>query len=234
VGVRFGQRLRHWRHAADLTPDDVAAQCGIKQALLSHLETGRRDPSDDVLRRLATVLSVDYWDLKKATYDDVFSEEEIPALRAWLAARDQPIGSAVAATDWAELEGHEFEYRVERLLQELGLDLIPVPPRQRKFVDMLCLWQGHKVLVECKTAQRLSQEMIDQAVDLGERVAADAVVIVKNSPVSPSLVAAASRKGVAVLDVQELLSARNAPTGVASLLQHRIPTLQGAEQSVTD
>jgi SOS-response transcriptional repressor LexA len=53
----FGERLRWAREAAKLTQPDLAILCGWdSQSRISHYETGRREPSTDDLRLIATAL----------------------------------------------------------------------------------------------------------------------------------------------------------------------------------
>jgi len=53
-----GARLRKVRQARGLSRQDLAARSGIPQETLSRLETGRRDPRPDTLRKLAAGLGI--------------------------------------------------------------------------------------------------------------------------------------------------------------------------------
>jgi DNA-binding XRE family transcriptional regulator len=55
---RLGKTVRHWRIAAGLTQTDVAKRSGVNRSYLSHLESGRRNPTLATLQRLAKILNV--------------------------------------------------------------------------------------------------------------------------------------------------------------------------------
>ena len=55
---RLAQTVRHWRIAAGLTQTAVAKQSGVNRSYLSHLESGRRNPTLATLQRLAKILNV--------------------------------------------------------------------------------------------------------------------------------------------------------------------------------
>ena len=59
IGVsRLGKNVRQWRIAAGLTQTAVAKQSGMNRSYLSHLESGRRNPTLATLERLAKILNV--------------------------------------------------------------------------------------------------------------------------------------------------------------------------------
>ena len=55
---RLGKSVRQWRIAAGLTQTAVAKQSGVNRSYLSHLESGRRNPTLATLQRLAKILNV--------------------------------------------------------------------------------------------------------------------------------------------------------------------------------
>ena len=55
---RLGKNVRQWRVAAGLTQTAVAKQSGMNRSYLSHLESGRRNPTLATLERLAKILNV--------------------------------------------------------------------------------------------------------------------------------------------------------------------------------
>ena len=55
---RLGKNVRQWRIAAGLTQTAVAKQSGVNRSYLSHLESGRRNPTLATLERLAKILNV--------------------------------------------------------------------------------------------------------------------------------------------------------------------------------
>jgi DNA-binding XRE family transcriptional regulator len=54
----LGKNVRHWRIAAGLTQTAVAKRSGMNRSYLSHLESGRRNPTLSTLERLAKILNV--------------------------------------------------------------------------------------------------------------------------------------------------------------------------------
>jgi transcriptional regulator with XRE-family HTH domain len=54
----FGNRLRSARQMRGVTADDIHYALGVSRNTLSYLENGKRDPSLDVVRRLAAHLNV--------------------------------------------------------------------------------------------------------------------------------------------------------------------------------
>jgi transcriptional regulator with XRE-family HTH domain len=55
---RLAKTVRHWRIAAGLTQTAVAKRSGMNRSYLSHLESGRRNPTLATLERLAKILNV--------------------------------------------------------------------------------------------------------------------------------------------------------------------------------
>ena len=55
---RLAKAVRHWHIAAGLTQTAVAKQCGMNRSHLSHLESGRRNPTLGTLERFAKTLKV--------------------------------------------------------------------------------------------------------------------------------------------------------------------------------
>jgi len=54
----LAENVRHWRLAAGLTQTAVAKRSGMNRSYLSHLESGRRNPTLATLDRLARTLKV--------------------------------------------------------------------------------------------------------------------------------------------------------------------------------
>jgi transcriptional regulator with XRE-family HTH domain len=62
----LARRVRELRTGQGLTTRQLAERAGISQGAVSHLETGRRAPSLDLARRVASALGV--------TVDHLFAE----------------------------------------------------------------------------------------------------------------------------------------------------------------
>ncbi|NRQ38938.1 helix-turn-helix domain-containing protein [Nonomuraea sp. NN258] len=54
--AEFGHRLRHWRRLAGLTQAQVGLRIGYDHSLVSKLESGLREPSEQLVRRLDDLL----------------------------------------------------------------------------------------------------------------------------------------------------------------------------------
>jgi transcriptional regulator with XRE-family HTH domain len=57
--VELGDRIRAQRMNLGWSQDDLALESGIHRTYIASLETGRRNPSLEVLARLAVALDVD-------------------------------------------------------------------------------------------------------------------------------------------------------------------------------
>ena len=68
---RLGTKLRHHRRALGLTLDEVAAKSGCSESMLSKIETGRVNPSLDLLHRLAKALQINVAALFAGETDDI-------------------------------------------------------------------------------------------------------------------------------------------------------------------
>jgi transcriptional regulator with XRE-family HTH domain len=61
--VEFGDRIRAYRHGLGLSQESLAAAAGIHRTYIASLEAGRRNPSLDLMARLAIALWVDLGEL---------------------------------------------------------------------------------------------------------------------------------------------------------------------------
>ena len=59
----FGEAIRSRRRELDLTQDGVASLIKTSTPYVGHLESGKRHPSDEIVRRLAEVLGLGYREL---------------------------------------------------------------------------------------------------------------------------------------------------------------------------
>ena len=65
----LGDRIRCRRHELELTQADLAFRSGIHYTYIGSLETGARNPSVDLLARLAKSLEMDLGDLLAGLQD---------------------------------------------------------------------------------------------------------------------------------------------------------------------
>lgn len=54
----FGKRVREVRHELGWTQEQLAFEAGIKRAYLSEIESSKRNPTLDVVEKLAVALGV--------------------------------------------------------------------------------------------------------------------------------------------------------------------------------
>ena len=59
----FGDRVRDHRHAAGLTQEAFAERAGIHRTYVASLEAGMRNPSLDLMARIAIALKIDLGEL---------------------------------------------------------------------------------------------------------------------------------------------------------------------------
>lgn len=58
MGASFGDLLRHWRHVRGMSQLTLATEADVSSRHVSFLETGRTQPSREMIGRLAAVLDV--------------------------------------------------------------------------------------------------------------------------------------------------------------------------------
>jgi len=82
-GASFGRLLRHWRQARGFSQLALAIEAEISSRHVSFLETGRTQPSRDMVQRLGAVLDVPLADqnalLLAAGYAPAYEERELGA-----------------------------------------------------------------------------------------------------------------------------------------------------------
>src|ERR1051325_103221 len=61
----LGQKIRELRDSADLSLRELASRIQVSAPFLSDIELGRRFPSEEVLRKLANVVSISLENLKQ-------------------------------------------------------------------------------------------------------------------------------------------------------------------------
>lgn len=61
--VKFGENLRRHRKLAELTQEELGARSEISAKYLSEVENGIRNPSLDVVHRIALALNIDITEL---------------------------------------------------------------------------------------------------------------------------------------------------------------------------
>jgi transcriptional regulator with XRE-family HTH domain len=61
----FGDRVREYRHGLGVSQDSLALKAGINRTYIASLEAGQRNPSLDLIARLAAALEIDAADLVK-------------------------------------------------------------------------------------------------------------------------------------------------------------------------
>lgn len=93
----LGSILRRLRAASGLTQRQLASKAGISTSHLAHVEAGRREPSLQVLRRLAEALHVWPGLLLAAFLQTEMPDGLRPVFQAW-------VEQLVDAVDGAQLE----------------------------------------------------------------------------------------------------------------------------------
>ena len=74
--TKFGERVREIRHELGLTQGQVAERVGVKERTLGSWETGDREPSLEMVRRIVIALNCDAnYLLGVVGYDGVRVEE---------------------------------------------------------------------------------------------------------------------------------------------------------------
>lgn len=92
----FGKYLKQLRKERQLTTRQVEAYADVSNSYLSLLERGKRRPSPDILKKLASVYKVSYAELMKAAgYLDTDSIHETSAIYEPLPPNAIPVGETV-------------------------------------------------------------------------------------------------------------------------------------------
>jgi transcriptional regulator with XRE-family HTH domain len=63
MSVIFGRHVRNYRHEAGLTQADASARCGIYQNYLSRIESGKANPTINIMAALAETLHIELYKL---------------------------------------------------------------------------------------------------------------------------------------------------------------------------
>jgi transcriptional regulator with XRE-family HTH domain len=69
----FGEHLRHLREEADLTLKFVSVQIGIDTSLLAKIERNERQPTKQIIRKVANFFKVDEKELQNDFLSDVIA-----------------------------------------------------------------------------------------------------------------------------------------------------------------
>jgi XRE family transcriptional regulator, fatty acid utilization regulator len=93
--LALGQRVRHFRHTAGLTLDELSARVGVTPSALSLVETGKREAKISLLGAIATALSVEVADL----LDESPPNERARLEREWRKAQDSHLHSSLGLPD---------------------------------------------------------------------------------------------------------------------------------------
>lgn len=64
MGEQLGEKIRQLRTAAEITLRDAAKRLGVQPPHLSDIEHGRRNPSPELMGKIATLLKVDVGELE--------------------------------------------------------------------------------------------------------------------------------------------------------------------------
>ena len=94
----LGENLKKIRKAKKMTQKELAQKSGVKQSVISDLETGNAK-STGALLELASALGVTAEELKKGTFDDSISTNVEP-----VRVRKAPVLSWVQAGNWTNIQ----------------------------------------------------------------------------------------------------------------------------------
>lgn len=103
---QLGDYIRHRRGVVGLSLRQLEEATGIERGALSRIENGSRQPSPELLQRIAEALRVDYEDLYAVS--GISLPEKLPELDAYLRTRYR---DELTATDRRSLERFFDELR---------------------------------------------------------------------------------------------------------------------------
>jgi transcriptional regulator with XRE-family HTH domain len=101
----FGQVIRERRRQLDLTQEETARGIGKSTPYIGHLESGKRHPSNETLRRLAEVLGLDRREL-------FFLAN--PRARALL----NPVNKLTTDSAWDDFRKNEHLRRIHKIASD--------------------------------------------------------------------------------------------------------------------
>jgi transcriptional regulator with XRE-family HTH domain len=106
---QLGDYIRHRRDVLDMSLRELEAATGIERGSLSRIENGSRQPSPELLQRIAEALRIDYEDLYAVS--GISRPEKLPEMDAYLRTRYR---GELTATDRKSLERYFDELRAKR------------------------------------------------------------------------------------------------------------------------
>lgn len=86
--LRFGQNLKQCRTVAGLTQEELGARAGVCYKYIGAIERGERNPSLEVLHKIATALDIDITELVSFAETDVVDCEYRMLINRVLRKRD--------------------------------------------------------------------------------------------------------------------------------------------------
>ena len=154
VATAFGTVLRRWRNARGMSQLTLATEAGISTRHLSFLETGRAQPSREMVQLLAGMLDVPLGDrntlLVSAGYAPAYGERPLsapelePVRRALMFTlrQQEPFPALVVDGEWNVVMRNQASHRIFGLFDDPGADLTRVnvlrtvfdPRRLRRFI----------------------------------------------------------------------------------------------------
>jgi transcriptional regulator with XRE-family HTH domain len=132
VGTSFGTVLRRWRSARGMSQLTLATEAGISTRHLSFLETGRAQPSREMVELLAGMLDIPFGDrnalLVSAGYAPAYGERPLsapelePVRRAltFTLRQQEPFPALVVDGEWNIVMRNEASRRIFDLFDDPG------------------------------------------------------------------------------------------------------------------
>jgi transcriptional regulator with XRE-family HTH domain len=88
--------------------------------MISRIETGERPPTDELLQKIAPVLGINVRELKRATFDDLFSRDDIIDLACWIDDRKLWQEQRTIPEFWTGMNDVSLDFEVARLMRDMG------------------------------------------------------------------------------------------------------------------
>ena len=138
LGQTFGGLLRHWRQRRGKSQLDFALDAGISARHLSFLETGRAEPSREMVARLANALTIPLREsnalLESAGFARIYTEMSLSDAEARIAreavglvlANQEPFPAVVMDRYWNILQANDS---ARRFFSTLLADATGDPPK---------------------------------------------------------------------------------------------------------
>lgn len=204
----FGRILRVLREQRGLSSYKLAAQSGVARTLITRVETGDREPTDDFIHKVAPVLRVSAVALKAEALEEKYGDDFEKDIVLWLKQRAETEQQRSMVDFWKSLTQSELELEIVRLFCSVGAE--DPPPTESMRVEALRFSLGKlgTVIVEANDSQNpLGKRDVLEFDLVGRLVGGDRSFLIAPSGFTKDAASEASKiSGMILVDADMLAS----------------------------